>query len=237
MISLDAKPGDAVLKRWSLLLVFAWIAGMFCCRWLAPLLPYPPGNAGVAMRICLLSLMPVLFSLGAMPLAGIKPGPVIFGTGKRWPIPLPIRDFAVMMGGIILLNGIAALVFHLLKIHSPQQHLVQLLIHSGHLPALLIFISAVFLAPISEELFFRRFLPDLLERCRIPTVLCTCLASGIFALLHGLPSGYASLTFMSVWLFRLRNRGNLLAAMLAHSLYNAFVFINVIIYVKQGNLP
>ncbi len=87
-------------------------------------------------------------------------------------------------------------------------------------PLLLISITAVFLAPVFEELLFRGFALEILGR-RLGTTPALVLSSAIFALVHGeafIPLFLLGLAFgwLYVW------RGSLWAPIGAHFLNNAF---------------
>ena len=140
------------------------------------------------------------------------------------------RTMPVLIGVMLLLLGAGAFIFqNLLNIPVDSHYMVRLLQYCGLPEILLILVMVAVAAPLSEEIFFRRLLPDMLERCRIPAGFTIFVSSLTFALLHGLAYGVPALFFMSITLFRLRDRQDLLTSILCHSFYNIIVFIFALI--------
>jgi membrane protease YdiL (CAAX protease family) len=83
-----------------------------------------------------------------------------------------------------------------------------------------VFVQALLLAPLAEELLFRLFLVESLRAQRIPHPALPMAL--VFALVHARLDQAAGLCVLALWLYRLRCRyGSLLPAILAHAVFNA----------------
>lgn len=85
-----------------------------------------------------------------------------------------------------------------------------------------VFIQALVLAPLAEELLFRLCMVEAFRLHGLPRP--GLLMALLFAAIHGRPEQVAGLCVLALWLYRLRCRyASLLPAILAHAVFNALV--------------
>ncbi len=111
---------------------------------------------------------------------------------------------------------------------EPQQ-IVQVLAHTNTWrDQLAIGVTALVLAPIGEELFFRGILYTALKQAGFPRLALWGTAA-LFAVLHGNLPAFVSLLLLAVLLTILYEKtGNLLAPICAHSFFNVFGFAQTV---------
>ncbi len=175
---------------------------------------------------------------------------LLLGLGIAWllhlrshrPAPLPrlparkiLRDalitFAVLlfvMGAVTALWGGA---LKLLGVDTGPQDIVTLLARRGsELEVLLVIISAITLAPFTEELLFRALLFRWL-RTRLVRSAALFLPAFLFAFVHGLIAIFVPLAVLSVILsIAIERNGHPAVPILAHALFN----LNTIVLLFAG---
>ena len=128
---------------------------------------------------------------------------------------------AIMIQPLLLVAGIITIVYGpIVGIDFRPQ---PLLFHARHLPSwgfALLCVSAVVVAPVTEEVLFRGFVYGTLRRYLGPLGAIS-LSAGIFSVLHGHPPAYLSLFVVGFLLAYLYERtGSLAASIAAHALHN-----------------
>ena len=108
----------------------------------------------------------------------------------------------------------------------PKQILENIDFSAGVAFWLAAFFMAVILAPIYEEILFRRILYQGLKslRCSNPGLITALL----FSLAHGLPQAFATYIFLSLTLQKNCRKGSLWLAIALHASYNCLVFAIII---------
>ncbi len=96
-----------------------------------------------------------------------------------------------------------------------------------------LFIIAVVLAPLAEEIFFRGFLfPSLKRRIALPGAVL--LSAALFATLHLSAGGWLSIFGLGIFLaYSYEKTGLLLVPVLIHGIHNA-LFLSIAVLVHQG---
>lgn len=85
-----------------------------------------------------------------------------------------------------------------------------------------VFIQALLLAPVAEEILFRLCMVETFRLYRLP--LPGLLMALLFAVIHGRLDQVAGLCLLALWLYRLRCRyASLLPGILAHAVFNLLV--------------
>ncbi|MGN0878916.1 MAG: lysostaphin resistance A-like protein [Oligosphaeraceae bacterium] len=149
--------------------------------------------------------------LGWRPAAGLTSRQCLRRLGLEW---LTLLTVTLLVSQAVLWGARA------LGVELEAQHVVRLLVASRS-PALavLVVLSATVLAPVSEELLFRRGLHGVLA-CRLPR-LATPLTALCFALLHGQLHTVPTLVAVGLALQWACRREGLRQAILLHAAYNA----------------
>ena len=93
-----------------------------------------------------------------------------------------------------------------------------------------IFVLAVFVAPVIEEITFRGLLQTLLRNYLKSPWLAIAIASALFASIHFIPAHWPTLFFLAVCLgYAYEKSGSLLRPIFIHAIFNAMMVISVII--------
>lgn len=110
---------------------------------------------------------------------------------------------------------------------SDKQPLTGILKNAPPLTIVLIGITTVILAPMGEEIVFRRMLYGILLPCG--TVKAVLLSAFIFSIIHFYPAGICGLFFLALFLQLLYfNTRNIWCPIQAHMIFNALSFATVI---------
>jgi len=137
---------------------------------------------------------------------------------------------ALMVQPLLLLAGMITIVFGPLV--GVEFHPQPLLFHARHLPPwafAALCVSAVAVAPVTEEILFRGFLYGTVRRYVGPLG-AICLSAGIFSALHGHPPAFLSLFVVGFLLAYLYERtGSLVAPIVAHAVNNLHSMLVVLI--------
>jgi membrane protease YdiL (CAAX protease family) len=153
------------------------------------------------------------------------------------PVALPRRKKALLIELLkwtpilllvgALLNYLSTSLLTALGIEQlPKQFLENIDLQAGFSFWLVAFIMAVILAPIHEEILFRRILYQGVKSLRLPKpALGTAL---VFALAHGLPQAFLSYVFISLALQKKCSKGSLWQAIALHACYNCLAFTTII---------
>lgn len=151
------------------------------------------------------------------------------GEHPRPQLARALRQLLVLYPGMLLLNAMSVLLFRLLSWPLPEQAIMQYARQDcGQLFWIVAALSAVLIAPVCEEVFFR----ELLFRGarylspRQPAF-WTALA---FSLFHGLPQYGPSLVVLGLALQQARAQGGLAQAILLHSIYNLLTLLTLVLY-------
>ena len=170
---------------------------------------------------CLATAVGTIFSLAYLIARGASLRDLGLGD------PRPAADLRLALGGLALVVApVLALAYSVNRI-VPYEHPILDLLQTQRDPVALaiVVVSAVVVAPLAEELFFRRVLQGWLEK-RLPDSdggRAIGLAAAAFALAHaGHGLAFLPLFPLAVVLGHLVHRtGSILAAMLLHALFNA----------------
>lgn len=144
-------------------------------------------------------------------------------------------------GALGIVMGLGAILYgytlsRLIDMDPGASHpLTEIILKAGSAPlhALLAVVVATMLAPIAEEILFRRMLFHGLIKAGVRSVTAALLASLMFACIHP-PIGFMALIVMSLtscWLYR--RTGNLGASIGFHMGFNS-IQIALLVYVKGG---
>ncbi len=142
---------------------------------------------------------------------------------------------AVMAQPVLLVAGLLTMVFGpLVGIEFEVQ---RLLFDARHVPGWgfgVLFVSAVVVAPVTEEVLFRGFLYGTLRQ-RFGPLGAISLSAAIFSVLHGHPSAFLSLFVIGFLLAYLYERtGSLTASIAAHALNNLHTMVVVLVVYRAG---
>ena len=173
----------------------------------------------------------------ALPLLGLLAGWHFTAKEHSWRWVLDLRPdldwkcvrskaalFVILLSiGVWLCNAATILLLKRWLGVPPVQQAVLLLQKGRHL--LPVALSAIILAPIHEELFYRLALPRLLTDLGTPQKRAALLASLIFAAMHLLWWAMPGLTLLSLALFHLRQRWDIRVSILVHAAFNAITFL------------
>jgi membrane protease YdiL (CAAX protease family) len=170
---------------------------------------------------CLATAVGTIFSLAYLIARGASLRDLGLGD------PRPAADLRLALGGLALVVApVLAFAYSVNRI-VPYEHPILDLLQTQRDPVALaiVVVSAVVVAPLAEELFFRRVLQGWLEK-RLPDSdggRAIGLAAAAFALAHaGHGLAFLPLFPLAVVLGHLVHRtGSILAAMLLHALFNA----------------
>lgn len=134
-----------------------------------------------------------------------------------------LKLLALIIPVVFLLNGLTTLLLKNCGFeHLPTQDLFIPKAGSPLSLWVLIFVSTIFLAPISEEFIFRLLLFHSSDFLRIP--LPEFFTAFVFALMHQIPQAIPSLFFLGVILQKQKEKDGLLASIMLHSCYNLLMF-------------
>lgn len=169
----------------------------------------------------LATVVGTVFSLAYLIARGASLGDVGIGD------PRPAADLRLALGGLALVVAPVLAFAYAVNRIVPYEHPILDLLQSQRDPGALaiVVVSAVVVAPLAEELFFRRVLQGWLEK-RLPDSdgsRAIGLAAAAFALAHaGHGLAFLPLFPLAVVLGHLVQRtGSILAATLLHGLFNA----------------
>ena len=110
---------------------------------------------------------------------------------------------------------------------SDKQPLTNILKSAPPLTVALIAVTTVILAPIGEEIIFRRMLYGILLPCG--TVKALLLSAFLFSIIHFFPAGICGLFFLALFLQLLYlHTGNIRCPIQAHMFFNALSFFSVL---------
>jgi membrane protease YdiL (CAAX protease family) len=152
----------------------------------------------------------------------------------------PREDLALALGGLALVVAPVLACAYLVSLWVPYEHpIVDLLQAERSVVALaIVAVSAVIVAPVAEELFFRRVLQGWLEK-RLPRAdggQAIGLAAAAFALAHaGQGLAFLPLYPLAIVLgFLVRRTGSLLPAILLHGMFNAVSLLLILLQAPTG---
>jgi membrane protease YdiL (CAAX protease family) len=136
----------------------------------------------------------------------------ILGYLAIWPLCMGVAQLVVLVSG------------------RPQQHAVMLLLHSPKVPSwgiTVLWLSAVVVSPLSEELFFRGLLQTVFRGYADRPWIAITLASIAFGMVHiNQPQYVAALTVLGFALgYLYEHTGSLIGPVLMHILFNARTMI------------
>jgi len=165
---------------------------------------------------------------------GLLLGVAIFrlGFGRRNPAaaPLPRTANPLVAGAVTLLVALPVVmlvslvwqtILKLCHIEAPQQEAIDILrnAHSA-LPVALLLLSAIVIAPISEELIFRAGVFRYV-RTRLPRWAALLLPAAIFGAMHANLASFAPLVALGiVFSLAYERTGRISTSMVAHALFN-----------------
>jgi membrane protease YdiL (CAAX protease family) len=160
-----------------------------------------------------------------------------FGLGL--PEPFTAAAYGVLAGALFLpaawvLQSLSVFLMKLAHLTPAQQPVVEVMQDpSLSLGSKLIFgAAAIVLAPLAEETVFRGVLYTTIKQCGYPK-LALWGTSGVFALMHANEATFLPLLIFALVLVLLYETfGNLLAPMVAHSLFNAANFL-ILLYPEK----
>jgi membrane protease YdiL (CAAX protease family) len=144
-----------------------------------------------------------------------------------WPRPRPAEDATLAAGGLLLVLAPLLAAAMLLDLVVPYSHPIveYLAAHRDPVAVGLVVLSAVVVAPVAEEFFFRRVLQGWLETKEPP--LDRGAAVGLSALAFALAHYGQGLAWLPLFAFGLvlgtlvRQTGSLVPAVLLHAMFNA----------------
>lgn len=182
---------------------------------------------GIASNLIVIPLFVLLahrwFALGARRGLGLCGRHWVFDTLRA------ILGFLMVLPVSIALVYLGTYLLSLLPGGEPKPHLLLDLLYQDHsLPMILaVYASAVVLAPLSEEIFFRGFLQSMLRNFALSPRITVLIAAAIFAMLHSEPQNIPALFVLGLVLgYCYERTGRLWAPILLHALFNAF-FVTV----------
>lgn len=122
--------------------------------------------------------------------------------------------------GIVLITGAFTLLLKFCGIPVQPQETVEILRNGEPSAAAALIPTAIFLAPIGEELCFRSALQKVFDTLAGPRY-GAWLTAMLFGIVHLNLAAFPALCLLSLWLtFLYRKTGSLAAAMLAHAVFN-----------------
>ena len=158
----------------------------------------------------------------------------------RHPMPLSRRlpnAFLWAIGLFLLLQlgcgGFLQWLLKLLGLAPSQQPLADFLKNNATNPIVLgaVFLSSCILSPISEELFYRRLLPQTFLHLGIPLFVVIPLVAMLFGIVHLLLWAFPGLFLFSLALFYTTWRHDLIQAILIHAGYNILTLLSLLLTV------
>ncbi len=175
------------------------------------------GNQLIWLAGCLL-VARLTFRLKIIRGLGLSVRHWIFDSGRG------LLGYLAVLPLCIGLQWLAAWLAVQLGLPAPAEHEMLVRLTEAPLPwRVLAIISAVVLASISEEVFFRGLLQSMLRRYLARPWWAIVIASGIFAMMH-YPYGHAMPTLFVLALvlgYSYERSGRLVASILIHALFNA----------------
>lgn len=181
------------------------------------------GAQGVAL-VVVLAVAKVQSRKSVLEAIGLD-SPPDFGP-LRWAVP-------AMILGNMALGALSEAVMKALALEVDESPVVEW-IRSGSVGDILaLWVAAVVIAPLCEEVFFRHALFE--GACRmLPRAAATVLTACLFALTHGLMVGFLSLFCIGLILQKLRDDSNLATAITAHMFYNQVMICIGLIAIRYG---
>jgi membrane protease YdiL (CAAX protease family) len=152
-------------------------------------------------------------------------------------------DWRLAIGGLMLVTGPLLLMSAALDQLVTYEHPVidTLREQNGPAAVVIVIITAVIVAPIAEELFFRRILLGWID-ARVPSsggsvaILASALLFGLSHWGQGL--AWIPLVILGIALGELaRRRGSVVAAILLHALFNAVSVVMLVVQIVGGAVP
>jgi membrane protease YdiL (CAAX protease family) len=177
--------------------------------------PIVANNAAKLATVALACLTVVLLVRGGLRTFGLR------GTTIRWDVLWGVAAYLVIWP---ICAGIAQL--FVLLTGKPPTHGVLNLLHSGDVPGwgvAALWISAVFVSPIAEEVFFRGVLQTVIRGYADRPWLAIAVASVLFGLMHYTQPQYVvPLALLGLVLgYVYEHTGSLIACILIHILFNS----------------
>ncbi|MCQ2380296.1 MAG: CPBP family intramembrane metalloprotease [Victivallaceae bacterium] len=178
------------------------------------------GIVGAAAGVFLILLILRLFSYGS----GLEP------ILSREPLSKRIV-WTSLLAGVILAAVLPFVtlswrhLLDILEVHAPNQMIAENIVSSSGWNLVLMLVSSILVAPVMEELLFRRLVYGLLlDKCGpLPALV---VSSMVFSAIHGSLTAAPALVVVGallvVWY---RRKGNILAPMLMHASYNAVTVV------------
>lgn len=176
---------------------------------------------------CFLAMLPMIFRDGfRKSLDFITPAPTFKEIAKYI-----LKSLIILYPIVTVMNYISQLICETLSIKTQEQLISTLGKGSDSLYWACAAISAIVLAPITEEIMIRLVLNRAVRS--IMPLWATLISTFAFMLMHGTPQYWPSLFLVGLFLLRARRVYGLKCAILLHSTYNliafAFIFIEQII--------
>lgn len=132
-----------------------------------------------------------------------------------------------LVSGSILLTAIAMIVLKAAGFHNFPRQILEIYGSDAGFPFwFAAFISAIVIAPVTEEILFRRVLYQGLKSLNFSRA--GLVAAVLFSLCHGLPQAFLSYVFFSLILQKACHKGSLWMAIALHAGFNLVMFAMLI---------
>ena len=140
-------------------------------------------------------------------------------------------------GLIILSDEVDRIIQHFIPTPGYVLDLSYLLKPDSFLGAILLFIAVVILAPLGEEIIFRGFLQQILEKYWKDVTQAILFTALIFSLIHMNPYWFVQIYFLGVILgFLAWKTKSIIAPLILHSLNNSMALLLSSLDLQQNNL-